>query len=98
MQIILNMIFKLETTNAFEKDLKRLQKRNRNISKLKAVIDKLTSGEELAARHKNHKLSNTREILWDCHIEPDWILLYSYSANNQTIHLIRTGSHSDLFG
>lgn len=92
------MDYKIETTNSFEKDIKRLQKRGWNMLKIKTVLEKLAKGKALSEKHKNHKLRNTNEVMWDCHIEPDWVLLYSYSIDNQTIYLIRTGSHSDLFG
>lgn len=81
--------------NTFKKDIKRLQKRGKNLNKLKTVIDKLLDNQELETKYKDHALSGNWKGYRDCHIEPDWLLIYKITETN--LFLVRTGSHSDLF-
>lgn len=81
--------------NTFKKDIKRLQKRGKNLNKLKTVIDKLLDNQELETKYKDHALSGNLKGYRDCHIEPDWLLIYKITESN--LFLVRTGSHSDLF-
>ena len=85
----------LHYTTQFRKDYKRLKKQNKNLSKLKKVIEKLVAGQALAARYRDHQLFGNWKNHRDCHIEPDWILIYRIVDDN--LYLERTGSHSDLF-
>jgi mRNA interferase YafQ len=71
-----------------------MQRRGKNESKLWKVIEALQNGEELAVRYRNHQLSGNLEGVWDCHIEPDWLLLYLLTSSE--VILLRTGSHSDI--
>ena len=82
-------------TTQFKKDLKRLKKRGKNIEKLKAVVGNLVRNEPLEEKYRDHALSNNWAGSRDCHIEPDWVLIYR--AEEKTLFLERTGSHSDLF-
>ena len=79
----------------FERDLKRVTRRGKDAAKLKDVIKKLIQQEKLDARYKNHPLQGTYKGCYDCHIEPDWILIYR--IKHDLIQFIRTGSHADLF-
>lgn len=81
--------------NTFKKDIKRLQKRGKDIDKLKDVIDKLLDQQELSVKYKDHALIGNWKGYRDCHIEPDWLLIYKITETN--LFLVRTGSHSDLF-
>ena len=81
--------------NKFEKDIKRQKKRGKDIEKLKAVITMLIEEESLPARYKNHNLSDDYAQRQECHIEPDWLLIYRIEESK--IIFERTGSHSDLF-
>ncbi|EGJ31091.1 MULTISPECIES: type II toxin-antitoxin system YafQ family toxin [Moorena] len=81
--------------NRFKKDVKRLQKRGKNMEKLKSVIDKLLERKELEPKYKDHALTGNWSGYRDCHIEPDWILIYKTSETN--LFLVRSGSHADLF-
>ncbi len=81
--------------NTFKKDIKRLQKRAKNMDKLKAVIDKLLNNQPLENKYKDHALIGNWKGYRDCHIEPDWLLIYKITEN--CLYLVRTGSHSDLF-
>ena len=85
----------LHYTTQFKKDYKRIKKQNRDISKLRAVIEKLVEGKSLESRFRDHQLYGNWEGHRNCHIEPDWILIYRVTADD--LYLERTGSHSELF-
>ena len=82
-------------TNRFEKDVKRTQKRNKDLSKLKAVMDLLINEKPLTVKYQDHILVGNYAGARECHIEPDWLLIYV--VDNQSITFTRTGTHSDLF-
>ena len=82
-------------TTQFKKDYKRISKQNKDLSKLRAVIEKLVTGQLLEPKYKDHQLSGNWKGHRDCHIQPDWILLYRITIND--LYLERTGSHSELF-
>mgnify|MGYP003571165326 CR=1 FL=1 len=82
-------------TSRFKKDLKKAKKRRKDLSKLEAVLDKLVASEALDARNKPHRLSGNWNPCWECHIEPNWLLIWD--EDETTVTLIRTGTHSDLF-
>ena len=79
----------------FKKDFKRMQKRGSDLKKLRAVIEKLANEQELEPRYKGHPLQGGYVGARDCHIAPDWVLIYAIVDNE--LRLIRTGAHSDLF-
>jgi mRNA interferase YafQ len=83
-------------STAFKKDVKRSQKRGKNMGKLKAIILLLLDDMPLEPRHRDHSLKGDRIGYRDLHIEPDWLLLYRVSETE--VMLARTGTHSDLFG
>ena len=83
-------------TSQFKKDIKRAKKRRKDTEKLKAVIEILVEGKTLAARYKDHALVGNYRGARDCHIEPDWLLIYK--IDEEELVLVRTGTHSDLFG
>ena len=85
----------LSQTRQFAKDVKRMRKRGKDIEKLKAVVTHLASGQALEPRYRDHALAGEWKNCRDCHLEPDWILIYW--ADEQHLRLERTGSHSDLF-
>ncbi len=86
----------LQTTNRFEKDLKRAKSRGKDLDKLWTVLDALLVGRELQTRHRPHRLSGQWSDFWECHIEPDWLLIWE--SGEHALVLVRTGTHSDLFG
>jgi mRNA interferase YafQ len=86
----------LVTTRAFERDVKRLAKRGLDLDLLWTLAEALRTGQQLAARHRDHPLSGELKGFRDCHIQPDWVLIYA--IDESTVYLTRTGSHSDLFG
>ena len=79
----------------FKKDVKRIQKSGKDMTKLKEVIDNLANDKTLEPRYCDHALIGHYEGYRDCHIEPDWLLIYQNSETE--LVLVRTGSHSDLF-
>ncbi len=85
----------LHYTTQFKKDYKKIKKQNKDISKLRIVIEKLTTGQLLEPKYKDHQLSGNWKGHRDCHIEPDWLLIYRVSADD--LYFERTGSHSELF-
>ena len=86
---------KLSQTKQFVRDIKRLRRRGKDIDKLKTVVGRLAQGKALDAKHRAHALTGMWKNYRDCHIESDWVLIYSTDRNN--LRLERTGSHSDLF-
>ncbi|MBP7074328.1 MAG: type II toxin-antitoxin system YafQ family toxin [Rhabdochlamydiaceae bacterium] len=81
--------------NQFKKDLKLVSKRGKKLSKLNDIIDTLLQEKPLPEKNRNHKLGGDYIDHWECHIEPDWLLIYLKSS--KTLTLVRTGSHTDLF-
>lgn len=86
-------------TSAFKKELKNIKKRNKNLNKLQTIVDSLARGEKLPEKNRDHLLiDNTRfKNCRECHIEPDWLLVYKQNENELILLLVETGSHSDLF-
>jgi len=84
----------IEST-AFRKDVKRAQRRGHDLRKLGAIIKKLQAGETLPPSNRVHPLKGDWKGYWDCHIEPDWLLIYKLT--DEELRLARTGTHSDLF-
>ena len=84
-------------TSHFKKDYKLAVKRGRNIELLDNAIRLLASGNPLPAEYNDHNLSGDWKGFRECHIEPDWLLIYSVQNNVLTLTLARTGTHSDLF-
>jgi mRNA interferase YafQ len=86
----------IHTSAKFRKDFKRAIKRGKNMGKLQSVVNILVTAEKLPPHYKPHKLSGGYADLWECHIEPDWLLIYD--VNEDALELLRLGTHSDLFG
>ncbi len=82
-------------TNRFKKDLRLVQKRGLKDEKLRNIITLLCEGKELPKQCRPHLLSGVWDDFWECHIEPDWLLIYRFTEDD--LELIRTGTHSDLF-
>jgi mRNA interferase YafQ len=82
-------------TNQFQKDLKLMLRRGKAVEKFKEAANHLIAQRVLDARFRNHKLSGNYKDRWECHLEPDWLLIYKLSGNE--IVFERTGTHSDLF-
>lgn len=79
----------------FKKDFKRMQKRGSDMKKLRLVIEKLVRQQELETQYRDHPLQGNFAGARDCHISPDWVLIYAIVENE--LRLIRTGTHTDVF-
>jgi len=90
-------MYKVKPTTRFSKDLKRVEKRGYKIDLLKEVIKKLAAGEPLDAKYLDHSLKGNYVGCRECHITPDWLLIYEISNEELILYLTRTGTHSDLF-
>ena len=90
-------MYKLEYSNKFEKDIKRCIKQNKDMSKFKALNILIVNGEKLPAKYKEHFLIGNWKGYKECHIQPDWLLIYKINELEKTIYYARTGSHSELF-
>ena len=84
-------------SNQFKKDLKLARKRGCKIEHLRDVVNTLANGQKLDEKYRDHGLSGDYNGFRECHIEPDWLLIYRTSQNTLTLFLFRTGTHSDLF-
>jgi mRNA interferase YafQ len=84
-------------TSQFKKDVKRADKRGKDMAQLKAVLELLIDGEPLPPEYKDHPLRGNFAGSRDCHIEPDWVLIYTLTENGSHVCFERTGTHSDLF-
>lgn len=90
-------MYAVKPTTRFQKDLKRVQKRGYDISLLTEVIKILASGQPLPERNRDHALIGNFDGCRECHITPDWLLIYEISDENLILYLTRTGTHGDLF-
>ena len=92
------MKYELSVSNRFKKDVKLLQKRGYNLQLLQDVIDILLEGKELDEKYHDHALHGEFEGTRECHIKPDWLLVYTKFEDRLVLFLSYTGTHSDLFG
>ncbi len=91
--------YKIDFTSNFKNQLKKIIKQNKDISELLEVITKLANLESLDSKYRNHNLINdkTYKDCSECHIKPDWLLIYKYVDDKLVLVLLAIGSHSDLF-
>ncbi len=91
------MKYEIVPSNQFRKDLKLAAKRGYNMNKIKDVIARLANGETLDAKYRDHLLTGNYGGFRECHIQPDWLLVYQIDGGQLILFLARTGTHSDLF-
>jgi len=91
------MVYELAKTSQFKASLKRAKKRGLNISLLEEVIEKLRTDVPLEERFRNHELVGKYKGIWECHVQPDWLLLYLKDNDVLVLTLVDTGTHSDIF-
>lgn len=92
------MTLKVVWTTKFKRDYKRAMKRGLDINRLDQVIRTLAAGEELAISHRDHALGGEWRGHRECHVQPDWLLIYYVDGERLVLALTRTGTHADLFG
>lgn len=93
------MKYSIEYTSKFKKQINKIKKQGKDLKKIYTVIEKLANGAILEEQYKNHMLINNKHYkeCMECHIEPDWLLIYQIFDDNLILLLFATGSHSDLF-
>lgn len=91
------MKYEVKPTSKFQRDIKRAERRGYDMSLLTNVIKMLAAGEMLPKKFKDHDLSGDYAGCRECHITPDWLLIYRISQEKLILVLSRTGTHSDLF-
>jgi mRNA interferase YafQ len=85
----------LQRTSQFKQDVKRMERRNKDFTVVKAIIRNLIAGQALDPKYRDHALLGQYAGTRECHIEPDWLLVYELTQHE--VVLIRTGTHTDLF-
>jgi len=85
-----------EIAGPFNKDRKLLKKRKKDLDKLTEIMTMLIKEQPLQPKYENHPLHGKFKGWWECHVEPDWLLVYRIDKKNSRIIFYRTGSHSDL--
>lgn len=90
-------MYQIQFTNKMKKDVKRMQKRGKDISKLTSVLSIVASGNSLPSSARDHQLTGNRQGFRECHIEPDWLLIYRIDAGVLILTATETGTHADLF-
>ena len=90
-------MYKLRPTTKFQKDLKRAQNRGYDLSLLTEILKKLVNGEILPEKNRDHPLTGNCTGCRECHVAPDWLLIYEISHDELILYLTRTVTHSNLF-
>lgn len=90
--------YKVKYSKEFKKSLKKVMKQGKNIDKLLNIVDMLSHKKQLDSKYKDHALYSDKRFkdCRDCHIEPDWVLIYKYLENEIVLLLVNTGSHSEV--
>ncbi len=91
------MKYTIERTSQFKKDFKNAEKQGLDMDELKTVIKILADGEKLPEKYRDHPLKGDYKGHRECHIEPDWLLIYKITESILVLSLVRTGTHSRLF-
>lgn len=91
------MKYEVKPTKRFQKDLNRIKRRGYDMKLITEVIKTLAKGERLAAKYRDHELTGNFVGCRECHISPDWLLVYEIDKGKLILYLTRTGTHSDLF-
>lgn len=91
-------MYKIFASNRFKRDFRKCKRQNRDMQKLQSLLELLLVGEALPIKNRDHSLTGNYIHYRECHIEPDWLLIYRINKGEKLIELIRTGSHSELFG
>ena len=90
-------MYQLDYTGKFKKDLKLCQKRGYDMTAIRTVIKYLEVDGQVPVQYLPHKLVGKLQGYWECHIEPNWLLIYDIKESIKLVSLARTGTHSDLF-
>ena len=91
------MKYTIKFTSQFKKDMRLAKKQNRDIEKLFEIVNILANGHALEAKYRDHELSGNYKGVRECHVEPDWLLVYEIRNEVLVLMLYRLGSHAELF-
>ena len=91
-------MYKIQYTSHMKRDVRLMRKRGKDLSKLVAVLNALASGDSVPEQLKDHPLSGRYKNFRECHIEPDWLLIYQIYEDTLILSATATGTHADLFG
>ena len=91
------IMYSIRFTNRFKKDIKRCKKRGYNLFELEQAIDILQNRGKLPPKYKAHILAGQYAGLWECHLKPDWLMVWNQNDDTLTLLFMATGTHSDLF-
>lgn len=91
--------YRVDYTSDFKKEYKKIKKQGKNLNKIKFVVEQLACGNTLTSQYKDHKLNDNKRFndCRECHIEPNWLLVYRINNDKLVLLLVETGTHSDLF-
>ncbi len=91
--------YRVDYTSDFKKEYKKIKRQGKDLSKIRIVVELLAYGNALESQYKDHKLNDNKKFkdCRECHIEPDWLLVYRIYNDELILLLVATGSHSDLF-
>lgn len=92
------MKYEIKPSSMYKRELRKMAKQHKDMSLLNAVITKLANGESLPEQNHDHELTGNFKGCRECHIQPDWLLVYEIREGELLLYLLRTGSHSDIFG
>ena len=90
-------MYSIDYTKRFHKDLKRCMKRGLDLQLIHEAIALLRATGTLPTKYRPHKLSGDKNGQWECHIEPDWLMIWEQNDTELTLLFLQTGTHSDLF-
>lgn len=90
-------MYEIFATNKFKRDLKKCKRQNKDMQKLHVILELLRTGEVLPTNNRDHHLTGNYVDHRECHIDPDWLLIYRINEKEKLIELVRIGSHSELF-
>ena len=90
-------MYKVQYSNKFKKQLKNLRARGYDMTLFETVVTMLSQGKPLPEKYSDHRLNGKWQGYRDCHIQPDWILIYRIDKGVLTLYLTETGTHADLF-
>ena len=90
-------VYQIQITNKFKKSLNLSYRRDLDLKLLKEIIHTLAKGEKLDAKYHAHTLEGYKTVIWECHVKPDWLLLWHQIDETLILILLDTGSHSDIF-
>lgn len=90
-------MLKIVSSNQFKKDLKRAKKRGFNFERLTEIVNMLAAQKKLPERYRDHNLVGEYSGFRECHVQPDWLLIYRIDDDQLGLFLFRTGTHADLF-